>query len=393
MSARNPRDVALLNQLGELNFKLGENDAALDCFRRVLEIEPDNTVSLYLIPGIRLALGDKKTAEEGYRHAVKLQPFYKVPADKTPPDFSVLVIFAPLLGNTPVDGLMIQASYEINIYPLLSGEKYDVEMLKRGGQVLFNAVSDADVTHSVLPLVAELVDRLGMPVINHPAKIQKTTRDGVARLLRDIPHCRMAQIMRHAAGEALPEKIPFSLPFLVRSAGTHGGEEFEKVDSLDELDAFIRQYPDVDHFLMEYIDYQSPDGHFRKFRFIFVEDQILPYHLAIGDRWKVHHITTDMDKNEQMQAEEKAFLENPAAFFPPKLYQAMRAIQQAIGLEYFGVDCGIDRAGNLVVFEANASMIVHWHNEAFPYKTPFVAKIKQAFDDMLKRHAERGRPV
>jgi len=92
-----------------------------------------------------------------------------------------------------------------------------------------------------------------------------------------------------------------------------------------------------------------------------------------------------MDKNEQMQAEEKAFLENPAAVFLPKHYEALRAVKKAIGLEYFGIDCGIDRAGNLVVFEANATMLVHWHNETFPYKTPFVANIKQAFDAMLKR--------
>ncbi len=65
----------------------------------------------------------------------------------------------------------------------------------------------------------------------------------------------------------------------------------------------------------------------------------------------------------------------------------MRAIQQRIGLEYFGIDCGLDRSGNIVVFEVNASMLVHAKNEDFPYKTPAVQRIKLAFDAMLRRLA------
>jgi len=68
-------------------------------------------------------------------------------------------------------------------------------------------------------------------------------------------------------------------------------------------------------------------------------------------------------------------------------YQALQAVQQRIGLDYFGIDCGLDRLGNLVVFEANASMLVHDRNEQFPYKTPSVHRIKSAFDAMLRKFA------
>jgi hypothetical protein len=61
-----------------------------------------------------------------------------------------------------------------------------------------------------------------------------------------------------------------------------------------------------------------------------------------------------------------------------------------MGLEYFGIDCGLDRDGNLVVFEVNASMLVHEHNEDFPYKGPFVIRIKSAFDAMLREFATAG---
>jgi hypothetical protein len=50
----------------------------------------------------------------------------------------------------------------------------------------------------------------------------------------------------------------------------------------------------------------------------------------------------------------------------------------------------VDGAGNLVVFEVNASMLVHEGNEKFPYKDPFVQKIRLAFHDMLRTRAKRS---
>jgi hypothetical protein len=46
----------------------------------------------------------------------------------------------------------------------------------------------------------------------------------------------------------------------------------------------------------------------------------LPYHLAIGNDWKVHHVLTDMAEQPWMRQEEAAFLANPAAVFKPSHY-------------------------------------------------------------------------
>jgi len=51
-----------------------------------------------------------------------------------------------------------------------------------------------------------------------------------------------------------------------------------------------------------------------------------------------------------MQDEEAAFLNNPALVFNERHYQALLAIQQHIGLEYFGIDCSLDTHGELLVF-------------------------------------------
>jgi glutathione synthase/RimK-type ligase-like ATP-grasp enzyme len=89
-----------------------------------------------------------------------------------------------------------------------------------------------------------------------------------------------------------------------------------------------------------------------------------------------------------MQQEEAKFLNNPAAVFGPAQMQALEAIRERIGLDYFGIDCGLDESGNVVVFEVNASMLVHARNEGFLYKDPAVRRIKLAYDAMLRRHAK-----
>jgi glutathione synthase/RimK-type ligase-like ATP-grasp enzyme len=65
-------------------------------------------------------------------------------------------------------------------------------------------------------------------------------------------------------------------------------------------------------------------------------------------------------------------------------------VRERFGLDYFGIDCGLDPDGNLVVFEVNASMLVHDGNVEFPYEDPFVRVIKTAFDAMLRSRAGRG---
>ena len=183
--------------------------------------------------------------------------------------------------------------------------------------------------------------------------------------------------------------MPFSCPVLARPAGTHGGDDFEKFDDLAALSDFLKTRHGEDHYIIEYVDYASPDGHFRKYRFIFVGQEILPYHLAIGDGWKVHHVSTDMANQPWMQQEEAAFLANPGAVFSASHYEGLRELRGRIGLDYFGIDCALDSCGDLLVFEVNASMLVHDDNAEFPYKDPHVRAIKAAFDAMLRVRARR----
>jgi tetratricopeptide (TPR) repeat protein len=387
-----PQDGQLRNQLGKLHFELNELEPAVECFRQAVVLNPCDSDSIYWIGSIKQQMGEIEAAQAAYAEAARVQPLIRRAAAKFPADFRVLALFAPFAGNLPTEFLLKDSVYDTDTLALLASTEYDVEPLKQTAQVVVNLISDADQGKELLPLAAALVDRLGKPTVNDPMMIQRTTRDAVADLLEGIPGCRIPKVLRQRAGTdlsiaTLREALPFASSILVRPVGTHGGDDFEKIEDPLELEAFLARRPEADHYLTEYVDYRSTDGYFRKYRFIFVDGQVLPYHLAIGSEWKLHHDSTDMAHQQWMQQEEEAFLKDPSTVFNSMHYQALRAIQQSIGLEFFGIDCGLDRLGNLVVFEVNASMLVHDHNENFPYKAPFVLRIKLAFDEMLRKFA------
>jgi tetratricopeptide (TPR) repeat protein len=393
-----PKDAQIHSQLGKLHFELNELESALQCFRRAAVLNPRDSDSIYWIGGIKQGLGETGAAEAAYAEAAQLQPLIRRPAAKFPADFRVLALYAPFAGNLPTEYLFKDSAYDTDTLALLASNEYDAESLKQDVQVVVNLISDADQADTLLPLAADLAGRLGKPIVNDPRKIQRTTRDAVAALLQGIPGCRIPKVLRQKASTdlaitTLQAALPSSSTVLARPVGTHGGDDFEKIEGSAGLTALLAQRSDTDRYLIEYIDYRSVDGYFRKYRFIFVDEQILPYHLAIAGDWKVHHDSTDMVNHPWMQREEEAFLNNPAAVFNSEHYRALREIRQRIGLEFFGIDCGLDRSGNLVVFEVNASMLVHEQNEDFPYKAPFVLRIKLAFDEILQKFALKRPPA
>jgi tetratricopeptide (TPR) repeat protein len=393
LKGERPQDARIHHLLGKTLFELNEIGPAIASFQEAVALNPQDAESINWIGALRQAAGDDKAAQQAYAEAARIEPLIRRPAARQPAEFRVLALYAPFGGNTPTEYLFENAFFDTDTLSLFPDRDYDTAKLGENIHLVINLVSDADQTGDLLPLAADLVDRFGLPTVNHPRKVAQTTRDAVAKLLAGIPHCRVPQALRLKANSdhseaALKAMLPFTSSCLARPVGTHGGDDFEKVEDLAGLSAFLSQRADHDHYLIEYIDYLSVDGHFRKYRFIFVDDQILPYHLCIGRDWKLHHINTDMAHHAWMQQEEAAFLGDAGAVFGQAQMQALHDIRARMGLDYCGIDCGLDRDGNVVVFEVNASMLVHARNEGFLYKTPAVERIKSAYDAMLRKLAK-----
>jgi hypothetical protein len=68
---------------------------------------------------------------------------------------------------------------------------------------------------------------------------------------------------------------------------------------------------------------------------------------------------------------------------------AFARMNAVLGLDYFAIDCAETADGELLLFEADVSMIIHALDpeDLYPYKHPAMAKLFAAFAGMLRDRA------
>jgi hypothetical protein len=130
------------------------------------------------------------------------------------------------------------------------------------------------------------------------------------------------------------------------------------VETAAGLPSALREIPGAKLDAIEYLDARAADGKIRKYRVMLIDGQLWPLHAAISQRWKVHYYTAEMADCPEHRAEEAAFLGNMAETLGPRAMTALAEIQRVLGLDYGGIDFGLDGNGNILLFEANATMAI-----------------------------------
>jgi tetratricopeptide (TPR) repeat protein len=389
-----PTDFTCLCHKGLALEALGLKNEALAFGQSAMRVEPDNREALMLCAKLELQLGNPAAANACFRMVADMGVVRNYPTAQRPAKFRLLLLFAPEAGNTPYETLIKDGGFDTEVLFTLRGYRNDPNDRSPRVDVVLNLLSDVDFGIDIMASAIDLADSLERPVINHPRQMLATDRASISRRLASIPGAVMPRTVRVEAKDLyrrMRDGDMMAFPIIVRQAGLHGGEMMELVDNRGSLQGFAEKAGDVSLYLTDFADYRSADGLYRKYRFIFVDGDIFPYHLAINDGWKVHHASTRMGEIEWMRTEEEAFLHDPAKVFGAGGMAALELIRRQIGLDYFGIDCALDSEGNVVIFEVNASMLIHVDNPGFEYKVPFVQNIKTAFEQMLESRAKEYR--
>ena len=265
--------------------------------------------------------------------------------------------------------------------------------------VTFNCVADPDDRDRSLNAVDTIIASGSAPVINHPDRIRRTTRDQVAGLLAGIDALRVPRTLCIAPRRlrdlpALVAEGGVGYPFLIRPAGQHGGYDLFRIDSeanLDHLECFgydgKKRY-----YVSEFIDFRNADGLYRKARLVVVGDQIFARHLILADNWNIHSRSRQefMLKHPETLVEEKAFLSGFQARLGERSLSAVREIARRLDLDYFGIDCSPQDDGTLVLFEANACVnVFHKNGPEFGYGNAVIRTIRDALQQMIISRARQ----
>ncbi len=226
-------------------------------------------------------------------------------------------------------------------------------------------------THEEL---SKFVEKLQVPILNHPDAVLRTTRQNVCELLNGVRGLLVPRIIRvvNLANSRLSTVMllerELGYPIILREPFQQMGLGTIKVDDATQLLAALGDFPQTQLYAIQYCDNPVTSGIYRKFRAAVVGDEIFITHVLFGQQWNVHR-ERDADINKQLNANpavagyaDKATAE-PLAVLGQGAMDALRNISERINLDLFGIDFDLMPDGRLLFFEANAAMHISFGNK------------------------------
>jgi tetratricopeptide (TPR) repeat protein len=345
-----PLDVRSLVNLAGALLESKEFKTARQLYLRALEVEPESAAAHQGLGNVLTQLGEHTLAQVHRRRGFEAMPVVVNPFRGDGIPVSVLLLCAAYRGNMPVEASLDDRTFMV---VKLFAEYYDPELPLPPHDAIVNGIGDADLCAGALDAAQELLEAHDAVAINPPPRVRETGRAQIAQSLRDIeglvvPHIEEVHRDRLEAIAAFP--------VLLRAAGYHGGEFFERVNDRDALARVAAELPGERFFAIEPLDARGVDGFYRKYRVLAIGGRLYPVHLARSTSWKVHYFSADQTRAPDAIAEETAFLNDMPAAVGPRALRALEEIVRRVELDYFGIDFAIDPAGNVLLFEANATM-------------------------------------
>jgi len=271
----------------------------------------------------------------------------------------LLVLVTLGTGNVVIERLFDPKQFAVT---KLAVELFEPDAELPPHAAIFNAIGEADSARDALDRAALLLARPHGPLLNDPAVVRETGRAQVAERLAGICDLVVPHVVLLDRGAFATRTLRY--PLLLRSPGYHTGEHFVRVERAEELTAALDALPGEELFAIEHVDVRGSDGLYAKYRAMAIGGELFALHAAFSSNWKVHYFSADMEARSDLREREATFLRDMRAAVGEAGYAALLEVVRRLGLDYMGIDFGLDPHGRVVIFEANATMAVRSHTEA-----------------------------
>jgi glutathione synthase/RimK-type ligase-like ATP-grasp enzyme len=353
----------------------------------LLRREPDHRDAHLRLYEIEQILGAPAAAVAHLRAALR-DSAVVAPVDASAGAVRVLALtrIARWEANVPLELVVDESRIALTRLYLDGSERLDDVLASLPAHdVLVNAIAESDDAQPALALAARVVEAAGGGCVNDPRVVAGLRRDAVSQAFAASRTVVAPAVERLTPAELAARRVDG--PLVVRPVGSQAGAGLARVATTAELRAHAAHHPAAAYYVMPFVDYRGADGFFRKYRVMFVDGTPYACHLAISPRWMIHYYNAPMSEHAWMRDEEAAFLAGVEHVFSGRLADALREIAAAVPLGYFGIDCSIASDGRLLLFEADAAMLVHGSDPAdlFPYKRAAFERIKAALTAYLER--------
>jgi glutathione synthase/RimK-type ligase-like ATP-grasp enzyme/lipoprotein NlpI len=380
-----PREPMAHVNLGNLFLESGELAAAREYYEAALAINPQFAEAHQGLGNLLAELGQEEAAAEHQRAGHWDSRPTELPYRGESDPVSVLLLTSGRRGDVPIRHLLDDSIFRTFV---ILPNVYDPDVPLPEHQVVFNAIGDADLCKLALDRAVTLMDRTFAPVINAPEAVLGTGRAANALRLGAIPGVvapRIASVPRDSVTAQSLSRRGFDFPVLLRAPGFHNGRHFALVETADRLASALAELPGEEIAAIQFLDARGADGCYRKYRVMMIGGWLYPLHLAISSTWKIHYVTAGMAGNAAHRAEEARFLDDMPGVLGVRAMAALAEIQNVLGLDYAGIDFGLNAHGDVLLFEANATMTVlpPGRDRCWDYRRAAVQRVEEAVRRMI----------
>jgi lipoprotein NlpI len=396
--AQHPEKPMAHINLANLLLRANRYSEAREHYEVALRSDPDCAQAHQGLGAVLADTGDREGARHHFQKGFRDHAISTLPYRGTKPPVSLLQLVSSGGGNIPTASFLDDCVFLTSV---IVTDHLDPMVPLPPHQLIFNAIGDADLCEPALKAAIGLIARTTVPVINDPRAVMKTGRISNSLRLGALPGVVTPRtvalprdILAGPDGASSLAERQFSFPLLLRSPGYHTGRNFILVDSAAELSAAAAGLPGDEVLVIEYLDARGKDGNARKYRVMMIGGRIYPLHLAISQKWKVHYFTSDMADQPEHRLEEASFLADMPSVLGDKATRALERIRDALGLDYGGIDFGLGPNGDLLLFEANATMVISLPDgdERWAYRRTAITRILDAVVAMMmQKSAEASR--
>lgn len=418
---QDPTHVSALNELGTLAFSGGFRSAARTAYLQAVRHHPGNKIVRVNLANLLREERDLAAAKLHYEAALAVDPDFpeahqgmalvlnelglegadrhwhrgfsghavvSKPYRGTGMGVPLLMLVSARGGNIPTQLWISDRQFAVTA---IYAEFHDPGLPLPPHALIVNAVGDADLCDAALACAEEIAARSAAPVINPPARVRLTGRAQNACRLAAIEGV-IAPAIRTLSPAAILADGDLAFPILLRRPGFHTGRHFIRVDSRDALAPAIAALAGEELLAIQYLDARGPDGMARKYRVMFIDGVAYPLHLAISADWKVHYFSADMAGDAGYREEESRFLEDMPSVLGTRAMAALEGIRRILGLDYGGIDFALAPDGSVLMFEANATMVVFPPNPdpIWDYRRGAIDLVLEAATRMLLRRADHA---
>lgn len=409
--ARRILDRALPNRAGDVD--------ALSLDGRLALAEGDHDAAVRIASTL-VRLGQHETARALVNHIIRKWAGYIDPS--RPSHRATILVCNPatsVLGNLPTDlrTLHFRENFVGTFARRMQDEFRFISVFAdildgplpppvRLADVVLSNFSNAERlgAEGLVDALRKQIDATGLPVINHPDLVARTTREDNCRVLENVPGLKVPRVERFRV-EGLPiEEMAsrvaarFDFPVIVRrplaqsSSGSLLTEDKTAllVHDRKALYAHLERSGWSDFYAVEYVDLKRPDGFYRKLRCFVIDGRVMVTQAAMYHEWMVSGWRTKPEgiafyrANPKTIEECNRIMREPEAQLGAPVLRVLDAIAERIPLDIFGVDFEVDREGRVVFFEATPAMVYRARREEQPLDVRVPEEPLLVFEDAFR---------